>query len=138
MSLTQSIYSNVNLQREAVLHDFLQMLDEITMKVCTELNVQLGAGEGFRFWHKGTDNFAQGPAMTRVAAVQSIEAGIEIVEELLAEGPVDLLGTGDMGIGNTTASAAIAAVCTKKPIEELTGRGTGLDDEQLLHKITIN
>jgi len=87
--------------------------------------------------HKGTENFAQGPAMTRAAAVQSIEAGIEIVEELLAEGPVDLLGTGDMGIGNTTPSTAIIAAFSGLPVDQLTGRGTGVDDEGLQRKVAV-
>ena len=86
---------------------------------------------------KGTDNLAQGPAMTREAAVQSIEAGIEIVAELLAEGPVDLLGTGDMGIGNTTPSTAIIAAFSGLPVGQLTGRGTGIDDVGLQRKIAV-
>ncbi len=85
---------------------------------------------------KGTSNFAKGPAMSRDEARQSIEAGIEIVEELLADGPVHLLGTGDMGIGNTTPSTAIIAVYSELPVPELTGRGTGVDDKGLEKKIT--
>jgi len=86
---------------------------------------------------KGTDNLAQGPAMTRDAALQSIEAGIEIVEELLTDGPVDLLGTGDMGIGNTTPSTAIIAAFSGLPVDRLTGRGTGVDDEGLRRKVDV-
>ncbi len=84
---------------------------------------------------KGTDNFAKGPAMTRDEAIGSIEAGIEIVDELMAKGPVHLLGTGDMGIGNTTPSTAIIAVYSKLPVADLAGRGTGLDDNGLKLKI---
>lgn len=84
---------------------------------------------------KGTANFAKGPAMTREEAVASIEAGIEIVDELTAKGPVHLLGTGDMGIGNTTPSTAIIAVFSGLSVERLTGRGTGLDDDGLKVKI---
>jgi nicotinate-nucleotide--dimethylbenzimidazole phosphoribosyltransferase len=86
---------------------------------------------------KGTDNLARGPAMTPAEAVQSIEAGIEIVEELLADGPVDLLGTGDMGIGNTTPSTAIIAAFSGLPVGQLTGRGTGVDDEGLRRKVAV-
>ncbi len=86
---------------------------------------------------KGTDNLARGPAMTPAEAVQSIEAGIEIVEELLADGPVDLLGTGDMGIGNTTPSTAIIAAFSGLPVDRLTGRGTGVDDEGLRRKVAV-
>jgi nicotinate-nucleotide--dimethylbenzimidazole phosphoribosyltransferase len=84
---------------------------------------------------KGTANFARGPAMTRPQARQSIEAGIEIVEALLEKGPVHLLGTGDMGIGNTTPSTAVIAAFSGIPVSELTGRGTGVDDTGLKRKI---
>ncbi len=80
----------------------------------------------------GTENIALGPAMSHAMATRSVESGIDVAFEL--GGRVDVFGTGDMGIGNTTPSTAIAAVITGKPIEELTGRGTGLDDEQLAHK----
>ncbi len=80
----------------------------------------------------GTQNIAHGPAMTRTHAVMAVEAGIEVANQLAEE--VDVFGTGDMGIGNTTPSTAIVATLTGKSIDELTGRGTGLDDEQLAHK----
>jgi len=81
----------------------------------------------------GTNNIAKGPAMSIARARQSVEAGIEVANQLCKD--YDLLGTGDMGIGNTTPSTAIAAVITGKPVEQLTGRGTGLDDKQLASKI---
>jgi nicotinate-nucleotide--dimethylbenzimidazole phosphoribosyltransferase len=84
---------------------------------------------------KGTGNFAKGPAMTRDEAIRSVEAGIEIVEELFQDGSVDILGTGDMGIGNTTPSTAIIAVYSKLPVSSLVGRGTGVDDLGLERKI---
>jgi nicotinate-nucleotide--dimethylbenzimidazole phosphoribosyltransferase len=87
--------------------------------------------------HKGTSNFAKGPAMTRDEAVRSVEAGIEIVEELLKNGPIDMLGTGDMGIGNTTPSSAVIAAFSGIPVKKLTGRGTGIDDQMLKHKIRV-
>ncbi len=83
----------------------------------------------------GTENMAKGPAMTRTHAVLAVEAGIELAKELGPE--VDVFGTGDMGIGNTTPSAAIAAVLTGNDVASVTGRGTGLDDAQLEHKIRI-
>ncbi|MBN2402351.1 MAG: nicotinate-nucleotide--dimethylbenzimidazole phosphoribosyltransferase, partial [Spirochaetes bacterium] len=86
---------------------------------------------------KGTSNFTKGPAMTRGEAIRSIEAGIEIVEELMKHGPVDMLGTGDMGIGNTTPSSAVIAAFSGIPVEKLTGRGTGIDDGMLKHKIAV-
>lgn len=84
----------------------------------------------------GTRNFAKGPAMTREEAIKSVEAGIELFEDEFKKG-VNIAGTGDMGIGNTTASAAIAAVFTKRKVEEVTGRGTGIDDKTLRNKIEI-
>jgi len=86
---------------------------------------------------KGTANFTKGPAMSRDDAVRSLEAGIEIVNELVLENQVDLIGTGDMGIGNTTPSAAVIAAFSGIPVEELTGRGTGIDDDALNHKIDV-
>lgn len=83
----------------------------------------------------GTQNMAQGPAMTRQQAMESLQVGISIAMELTPE--FDLLATGEMGIGNTTPSAAITAVVTGAPVDEVTGRGTGLDDEQFAHKISV-
>ncbi|MBT5543416.1 MAG: nicotinate-nucleotide--dimethylbenzimidazole phosphoribosyltransferase [Desulfobacula sp.] len=86
---------------------------------------------------KGTANFTKEPAMTRQEAILSIEAGIQIVNELDAQAPVDLLGTGDMGIGNTTPSSAIIAAFSGIEVEKLTGRGTGIDDQTLKNKIDV-
>lgn len=83
----------------------------------------------------GTANMVHGPAMTRTHAVMVVEAGIEVANTLAAE--VDVFGTGEMGIGNTTPSTAIAAVFTGTKVEDLTGRGTGIDDAQLSRKITV-
>ncbi len=83
----------------------------------------------------GTDNIAVGPAMSKTMARRAVESGIDIANDLSSR--IDLFGTGDMGIGNTTPSTAIAAVCTGKSVEELTGRGTGLDDKQLDHKVSV-
>lgn len=83
----------------------------------------------------GTNNIALGPAMTRTHAVMAVEAGIEVANGLASE--IDVFGTGDMGIGNTTPSTAIAAAITGKPVAELTGRGTGLDDRELQNKIQV-
>jgi nicotinate-nucleotide--dimethylbenzimidazole phosphoribosyltransferase len=84
----------------------------------------------------GTKNMCQGPAMTGEQAIKAIEAGIEIVNDEVKKG-LDIVGTGDMGIGNTTASSAIFAAISGKSVEEVTGRGTGLSDEQLTHKIDV-
>jgi nicotinate-nucleotide--dimethylbenzimidazole phosphoribosyltransferase len=86
---------------------------------------------------KGTNNMAKGPAMSREDAIKSLSAGIEIFEKEFSERGVDIAGIGEMGIGNTTPATAITAVFTKKAIEEITGRGTGLDDDKLRHKINV-
>jgi nicotinate-nucleotide--dimethylbenzimidazole phosphoribosyltransferase len=84
----------------------------------------------------GTRNFALEPAMTPEQAEQALQAGIEVATQEIHNG-IDLIATGDMGIGNTTASTAIAAAITGLPVADLTGRGTGLDDEGLIRKIAI-
>jgi nicotinate-nucleotide--dimethylbenzimidazole phosphoribosyltransferase len=82
----------------------------------------------------GTKNMAKGPAMTRDEAIKSIENGIKVFEEELPGG-INIIGTGDMGIGNTTPSSAIVAAITGRSVEEVTGRGTGIDDNALYGKI---
>lgn len=82
----------------------------------------------------GTANFAQGPAMTREQATRSLEAGVEIVMDQVSQG-LDLVATGEMGIGNTTPASAITAVYTGLPVDQVTGRGTGVDDAGLALKI---
>ena len=84
----------------------------------------------------GTRDMSRGPAMSRKQALQSVEAGVEVVEEELKKG-LDIVGTGDMGIGNTTASSAIAAVFTGESVESLTGRGTGLDEAGVARKVAV-
>ncbi len=84
----------------------------------------------------GTANMTQGPAMTRDQAEQAILAGADVVRAELANG-LDILGTGDMGIGNTTPSAAIAAAFTGRDPADIVGRGTGLDDAGVQRKIQV-
>ena len=81
----------------------------------------------------GTANMAAGPAMSREQAVKAIENGREVMRAL-AEEQVQLVGTGEMGIGNTTASSAITAAVTGASVDEVVGRGTGVDDEGLTRK----
>ncbi|HPA15511.1 MAG TPA: nicotinate-nucleotide--dimethylbenzimidazole phosphoribosyltransferase [Desulfobacterales bacterium] len=82
---------------------------------------------------RGTANMAKGPAMTRQQAEESIIKGFKHADALFQKG-IEILGTGDMGIGNTTPSTAIGAVITGKSVDEMVGRGTGLDDAGLLRK----
>ena len=84
----------------------------------------------------GTQNMNRGPAMSREEAIHCIEAGMELVEEELPRG-VDILGTGDMGIGNTTPSSAITAAITGADVVRVTGRGTGLDDDGWERKVKM-
>ncbi len=82
---------------------------------------------------RGTNDFSKGPAMTQEQAESAILNGYEVAKDLFEEG-VELLGTGDMGIGNTSPSSAIGAVMTGTPVERMTGRGTGIDDSCFLRK----
>ena len=82
----------------------------------------------------GTENMTKGPAMTPEQAEEAILAGVDVVEAEIKKG-LDIVGTGEMGIGNTTPSAAIAAVLTGIAPAKLAGRGTGVDDEGLKRKI---
>jgi len=84
----------------------------------------------------GTANMTKGPAMSYEDAVRSIEAGVEVFESEAKKG-VDIVGVGDMGIGNTTSSSAIVAVITGEDVEKVTGRGTGIDDAGLEKKIAV-
>ena len=84
---------------------------------------------------RGTANLAKGAAMTHIQATLSMVIGAEIVEAEIARG-LDILAVGDMGIGNTTPSAAIAAALTGQPVEEIVGRGTGVDEAGLERKIS--
>jgi nicotinate-nucleotide--dimethylbenzimidazole phosphoribosyltransferase len=84
----------------------------------------------------GTDDLLLGPAMTTADALAALAVGAEVANALIAEG-CDLLVTGEMGIGNTTPSAALIAWCTDTAAEVVTGRGTGIDDAMLAHKVKV-
>jgi len=81
----------------------------------------------------GTDNFAKGPAMTREEAIKAMEAGIEMVGLAVSEG-YQLIGTGEMGIGNTSSTSAVFMAITGESAERAVGKGGGLTDEALVHK----
>ncbi|GFO67282.1 nicotinate-nucleotide--dimethylbenzimidazole phosphoribosyltransferase [Geomonas limicola] len=85
---------------------------------------------------KGTRNFAKGSAMTREEAVAALEVGIELAAKAKAEG-VTMVGTGEMGIGNTSPSSAIIAALSRCSVREVTHRGTGINDSALEHKIKV-
>ncbi len=85
---------------------------------------------------KGTRNFAKGPAMTTEEAVAAVEVGIALAEEAKKEG-VAMVGTGEMGIGNTSPSSAIIAAIAGCTVREVTHRGTGIGDQALENKIRV-
>lgn len=91
-------------------------------------------------WHRkiayGTNDFTQGAAMTREQAIQAIEVGIEIVNQKVQEG-YNCFSLGEMGIGNTTSSAAIVGAFTGLSPEEVTGRGTGISDSRMQVKLDV-
>lgn len=82
----------------------------------------------------GTGDISEGPAMTREQATQAVLSGIELVREQKEQG-VHLLATGEMGIGNTTTSSAVASVLLHREVTEMTGRGAGLSNDGLQRKI---
>lgn len=85
---------------------------------------------------RGTNNLAVMPAMTREQAEQGILTGIQLAEDAARDG-VDIIGTGEMGIGNTTTSSAVLAALTGSRAEDVTGRGGGLDDEGFARKKAV-
>jgi len=84
----------------------------------------------------GTQNMSRGPAMTREQAIQGLEGGINLAGDLVRDG-AEILATGDMGIGNTTPSSAILAVFSGLPVQQVTGRGTGINDVALKNKMRV-
>jgi nicotinate-nucleotide--dimethylbenzimidazole phosphoribosyltransferase len=84
----------------------------------------------------GTRNLAQGPAMTREEAEQALQVGVDVFNDEAARG-LDIVATGDMGIGNTTPSSAIVAAMTGFSVAQVVGRGTGIDDQGLERKIRV-
>lgn len=107
--------------------------------ICTDVGIAIPLDPpelmGYRI-KNGTDNMAQGPAMSRHEAVISLLTGAKLAREAIESGS-KVLATGEVGIANTTPSAAIISVLTGLPAAEVTGRGTGLDDAGLLHKQEI-
>lgn len=85
---------------------------------------------------KGTRNFRREPAMTQAACAEALARGAAVVDQVLASGS-NVIGFGDMGIGNTSAAAALMARLTRRPIADCVGRGTGLDEGRYEHKKAI-
>lgn len=108
----------------------------VDMGVAADLKLEDEEGFMSKKIAYGTKNFTRGPAMSREEAVRSIEAGIEVVEEEINKG-LDILATGDMGIGNTTPSSAIVAAITGRDPRAVTGRGTGIGDAAFENKVRV-
>lgn len=107
--------------------------------VCVDIGVGSDISHPDLLTHKiryGTANMAQGPAMSYEEAIQSILVGVKVVEDAVKRG-VQLFITGEMGIGNTTASSAVICALSNIPAADAVGRGTGIDDSRLQHKISI-
>lgn len=102
------------------------------------VNYEFGSYPGLldRNIMRGTRNFAREPAMTKEQAERAVLTGIELATDAAREG-IGLIGLGEMGIGNTTSSAAITAVITGKPVEQVTGHGTGIDEAGRAHKVAV-
>jgi nicotinate-nucleotide--dimethylbenzimidazole phosphoribosyltransferase len=86
---------------------------------------------------QGTKNMARGPAMVREMAEKSILIGYEVFEESFVKKQINLVGLGEMGIGNTTASSAIISLLTNTKLEDVVDMGTGLSPKEIQHKIAI-
>jgi nicotinate-nucleotide--dimethylbenzimidazole phosphoribosyltransferase len=117
--LARHVEAEVRVVDIGVAHDFGAMPGLIGMKVAA-----------------GTKNFSVEPAMSQAEAEQALSVGIELAAQAAREG-IGLIGTGDMGIGNTTPSAAITSVMTGTPVAVVTGRGTGIDDEGYKRKVAV-
>jgi nicotinate-nucleotide--dimethylbenzimidazole phosphoribosyltransferase len=85
---------------------------------------------------RGTKNMACGPAMSTAEMYGALQVGIDLANDAAEDGRT-LIGTGEMGIGNTTAASAITAILTGRSAADVTGRGAGLDDAGLRHKVQV-
>lgn len=117
--LARHVGADVRVVDVGVDHDFAGMAGLIHKKVA-----------------RGTKNFAKGPAMSSDETIAALTVGIELADRCRAEG-VGLVGTGEMGIGNTTPSSAIIAAISGKTVAEVTHRGTGIGNEALANKIRV-
>lgn len=86
---------------------------------------------------RGTANCALGPAMTEAQAIAALERGMGVVRDAWASGSLDAVGLGEMGIGNTSSATLMMALACGLPVEDLVGRGTGVDDAGLRHKTAV-
>lgn len=106
----------------------------VDMGVATELPQRGGLIS--RKVARGTRNMKVGPAMTVAEAEDALASGCDVAEREIASG-LDIVATGEMGIGNTTAASAVVAALTGQRVEDVTGRGTGVDDEGVRRKVAV-
>jgi nicotinate-nucleotide--dimethylbenzimidazole phosphoribosyltransferase len=111
-------------------------VDEIVVDIGVDHDFEDEPGLIVRKVMKGTKNMRRGPAMTRDEAEQCVQTGIDLAVEYADRG-YDMFGTGEMGIGNTTPSSAIAAVMSEMGVRTVTDRGTGINNAALENKIKI-
>lgn len=135
--VTQQMVLNF-LKGEAAINVLARSVGAEVMVIDIGVDHDFGSLEGLivKKVRRGTGNMTKGPAMGREEALRAIAVGIELAEEA-ARDVVDVLGTGEMGIGNTTPASAIAAALTGRPAEEVTGYGTGLDQEAWARKVEV-
>ncbi|MEE8189971.1 MAG: nicotinate-nucleotide--dimethylbenzimidazole phosphoribosyltransferase [Candidatus Scalindua sediminis] len=126
------------LEGNAAINIFARHVGARVVIVDCGVNAEFEPREGLKIKKVGygTGNIAHGPAMSTEQAVQSLEVGIEVLNEEFCNG-LDIVATGDMGIANTTPSSAIIACLTELDVSEVTGRGTGLDNWEVERKIGI-
>jgi nicotinate-nucleotide--dimethylbenzimidazole phosphoribosyltransferase len=110
--------------------------DVVVVDVGVAADLAAVPGLQVRKIRRGTRDMTREPAMTRAEAIAAMEVGITVARNLVAAGARCLL-TGDMGIANTTASAALIAAFTGAAPSAVTGRGTGIDDAMLMHKVDV-
>jgi nicotinate-nucleotide--dimethylbenzimidazole phosphoribosyltransferase len=113
-----------------------QGAEVVVVDVGVKGDLEPGAGLLDRKIRRGTSDLALGPAMTRDEAVRALLTGVEVADELVDRGH-DVLLTGDMGIANTTASAALVCAFTAADPAAVTGRGTGADDAAWARKVAV-
>ena len=111
-------------------------LEVINVGVETDTSAEPMPGVRYRRIGAGTRNFLREPAMSAADARRAIEAGIEVARDAAQSG-VTILGIGEMGIANSTSAAAILSATTGVSPERIAGRGTGLDDARLRHKVEV-
>ncbi len=126
------------LEGNATINVFAQHVGARVVIVDCGVNAEFEPREGLKIKKVGygTGNIAHGPAMSTEQAIQSLEIGIEVFNEEFHNG-LDIVGTGDMGIANTTPSSAIIACLTGLDVSKVTGRGAGLDNWEVEKKIGI-